>query len=145
MANRDLPNSTLQDLLASKGTDGGFGEIKIRRSRDFQFYGITQARTGNPEMTLSLKVIKSSKKQIVIPYHDISTPITYNGRNKIELSASTIHLTIEGSGLDKILDYLAEHRLMWIKEPEDTADSFHSSDDDENNVIINSIEVKSVH
>ena len=150
MENQDLPNKTLRDILTSRGNNGGFGDIKIRRSRDFRFYGITQSRTGTPEHTFALKIIKSDKEQLVIPYHDIGTPIKFDGKGIIEISAASIHLIIEGKGLDKILDYLAEHRLMWIKEPETSEDLFFDNemDDDENihdKVIIHSIEVKSVH
>ena len=143
MENQDQ-NKSIQDILNTHGPNGGFSESKIRRSRDFRFYGVTQSRTGSPERSLSLKLIKSSMEQLVIPYHDFGSPISYDGKGTIELTASTIHITIEGKGLGKLLDYLAEHRLMWIKEPENTADTFNSGGD-EDDIVITSIEVRSVH
>jgi len=144
MENQDQPNKTLQDLLTTRGFNGGFGEAKIRRSRDFKFYGITQARTGRNETTMAFKIIQSSLEQLVIPYHDIATPIKFDGKNTIEMSASTLHITIEGQGLEILLDYIIEHRLMWVKEPENSSDTFLSNDDN-GEIIITSIDVRVIH
>jgi len=143
MENQDQPNKTIQDLL-QRGYNGGFSEVKIRRSRDFKFYGITQSRTGMSETTMAFKIIKSNLEQLVIPYHDLATPIKFDGKNTIEMSASTLHITIEGQGLESLLDYITEHRLMWIKEPENSSDTFISSDEG-GEIVITSIEVKMIH
>jgi len=136
-------NKTLQDILTDRGTNGGFRDQRIRRSRDFHFYGITQSRTGSAERSIAVKFIRSNGEQLVIPYHDLNSPYRFDGKNTIELSTSTLHITIEGKGLEKILDYLAENRLMWIKEPLTSEDSFFSGDD-EDKVSVNEIRIDMV-
>lgn len=144
MENQDQNSKSIQDLLNTRGINGGFNDQRIRRSRDFKFYGITQGRSGKPETSLAIKVIMSNGEQIVIQYHDLLSPIKFDGGSKIELSTSMIHLVIEGTGMDKILDYLAEHRLMWIKEPESSADIFDNFSDSEE-IQIESIAVNRSH
>lgn len=147
MVDQHQQNSkTLQDILTSKSLSSDFGDKRIRRSRDFKFYGITQGRTGTPEQTLAIKITKSNGEQLVIEYSDLVSPKKYDGRDKLEISTLSIHITIEGKGLDKIIDYLAEHRLMWIKEPESSDELFFDPEmDDEDMVIIQSIEIKMIH
>lgn len=140
LENKTLQHKTLEDILTDRGTSGGFGDKRIRRSKDFKFYGVSMSRTGNAERSIAVKFIRSNGEQLVIPYHDLNSPYRFDGKNIIELSTSTLHITIEGKGLEKILDYLAEHRLMWIKEPIDSTDSFFSSDD-EGEIVISEIKV----
>lgn len=141
--NRDSQNRSLQDILTDRGTNGGFRDQRIRRSRDFNFYGITQSRTGSAERSITVKFIRSNGEQLVIPYHDLNSPYRFDGKNTLELSTSTLHIIIEGKGLEKILDYLAENRLMWIKEPLTSEDSFFSSDD-EDEMVVSDIKVEMV-
>ena len=51
-------------------------------------------------------------------YHELISPKFFNGSSKIVLQTSSMSITIEGKKLKLILDYLMEHRLMWIKEPD---------------------------
>jgi hypothetical protein len=42
----------------------------------------------------------------------------FDGAAKITLSTPTLKIAITGKNLDNIIDYLAEHRLVWVKEPD---------------------------
>lgn len=142
MENNKTESRSVQDLLRKGSSLGSLRDEKIRRSRDFKFFGVTQSRTGTPDMSQSIKLILSTNEQLLIPYHQISTPIRYDGSGEIELSVDGQHFKISGIGLETIIDYIAEQRLMWIKEPMFSEDSFM---DDEELVVIRSIEKVMIH
>jgi len=91
---------------------------RIRISEDFKFYGITKTQAGNAEIAISLKIILKDGKQLVIQYHELISPMAYDGVSIIKLATSHLSIEIKGKNLSDLLDYLAEHRLMWIKEPD---------------------------
>lgn len=109
----------------------------IRLSDNLKFYGITKSRSGDPETSLALKIFKASGKQLIIQYHEIISPMTYDGASLIEFSTPYISVEIKGKNLEPILDYLAEHRIVWIKEPDSDW-----VDEKEKEVIIQNIEIK---
>lgn len=90
----------------------------IRPSENFTFYGITKTKAGDAEISLALKLIMENGSQLIIQYYEINSPMRYDGANTIELNTPTLSITITGKRLDDIIDYLAEHRLVWIKEPD---------------------------
>ena len=91
---------------------------RIRISEDFHFYGITKTQAGNPEITIALKIILADGSQLIIQYHELISPMRFDGASTIKLSTLTLELIIKGKNIGNLLDYLAEHRLMWIKEPD---------------------------
>ena len=90
----------------------------IRPSDNFTFYGITKTKGGDAEISLALKLIMENGSQLIIQYHELNSPMKYDGATTIELATTTLSITITGKRLDDIIDYLAEHRLVWIKEPD---------------------------
>lgn len=110
--NRDPIGRLIQDKKPS------YLDKRIRISEDFKFYGITKTQAGNAEIAISLKIILKDGKQLIIQYHELISPMTYDGISTIKLSTSHLTIEIKGKNLSDLLDYLAEHRLMWIKEPE---------------------------
>lgn len=128
---------SFSDLLTQGTSGSAFNSDIIRRSRDFEFFGVTQSRTGSPDIAKSMKLILSSGEQHIVKYHDIGCPITFDGNSKIEFTiAGTSKVTITGNGLEAVLDYIAEERLMWIKEPEDSSDLFFTEHEKKGSEII---------
>lgn len=105
-------------IIQEKKSRTSFTDSRIRVSKDFTFYGITQTKSGEPEISLALKIIKANGEQYIIQYHEFMSPMHFDGATTIKLLTPSISITITGKNLDDIIDYLAEHRLMWIKEPD---------------------------
>ncbi len=146
MENNNYEGRSVSELLKTNSSLGAFTEKRIRRSRDFKFFGVTQSRTGSPDLAQYIKIIFSNNEQILISYHQLSQPVKYEGSSMIEISADSLHLKIMGRGLENIMDYIAEQRLMWIKEPSLSEDAFLSLDEQEDEtVIIDSIERVMMH
>lgn len=95
------------------------------------FFGISDERTGN---VLAIKLISSVGTQKAIHYHDIISPMDFDGESQIILSTSGLKMTIIGHNLGKLFDYIIQHRVMWVKEPQG---SFAKMDEGE--VEINTI------
>ena len=90
----------------------------IRKSKDFTFYGVTPLIGTDPEISLALKFIKKSGMQFIVQYHEFISPMRFDGSSTIELSTPYLSIKITGKKLDNVIDYIAEHRLVWIKEPD---------------------------
>lgn len=105
-------------FLQEKKGHPDFIDGRIRVSKDFTFYGVTQTKSGEPEISLALKIILASGEQLIFQYHELISPMRYNGADKITLATTTMNIVITGMRLENIIDYLAEHRLVWIKEPD---------------------------
>ncbi|MFK7979276.1 MAG: hypothetical protein AB8G86_04805 [Saprospiraceae bacterium] len=114
-------------------------EGKIRDSKDFQFYGITKTKAGDAVLSLALKLILQDGEQLVIQYHELQSPVRFKPSDILTFSTPTLSITIEGKNLESILDYIAEHRLVWIKEPDN---SFIQTKDGEPEVTSIKIEEK---
>ena len=96
----------------------GYLDKRIRVSEDFTFYGITKTKSGEPDISIAFKIILADGSQSVIQYHELISPMRFDGATTIKLSTLTLDITIKGKNLSDIIDYLAEHRLVWIKEPD---------------------------
>lgn len=90
----------------------------IRPSEKFTLYGVTKSKAGIPEVSLAIKFIMEDGSQFAVLYHEIISPMKFDGATKIELQTSTLSVKINGSKLQSIFDYLMEYRLVWIKEPD---------------------------
>ncbi len=90
----------------------------IRPSENFTCFGVTKTKAGDAEISLALKIIMEDGKQYIIQYHEINSPMKYDGATTIKLNTPSVTITITGKRMDDIIDYLAEHRLVWIKEPD---------------------------
>ena len=147
MSSQKEDKKNIPTLLANKSkrnTTGSFTqnlapEGKIRDSRDYQFYGITKTKAGDAVLSLALKLILEDGEQIIIQYHELQSPIRFKPADIITFSTSTLSVTIEGKNLEPILDYISEHRLVWIKEPDN---SFGQGNDNEPEVTNIKIEEK---
>lgn len=104
--------------ILGKPTKPVFLDKRIRLSEDFTFYGVTKTKNGEPEISLALKIIKANGEQFIIQYHELISPMKFDGANVIEISTLNLTVTIRGKNIAELIDYLAEHRLVWIKEPD---------------------------
>ena len=108
------------------------GHNSILKSRGSNpFYGIADDKEGN---VISLKFTIESGEQSAIHYHDILSPMSYNGENEIIISTTRLKIVINGKNLDNLFDYIIQHRVKELKE---LGHSF--SGVDENDVKISSI------
>ena len=105
-------------IIKEKKGISSIKDKRVRISKDFTFYGVTVTKSGDPEISLALKIIKESGEQLIIQYHEMISPMRYDGAGLIEFSTPYLSVKIEGKNLGDIIDYLAEHRLVWIKEPD---------------------------
>ena len=124
-------------IIQEKRGVSSFTDTRIRISKDFTFYGVTQTKSGNPEISLALKIIKENGEQLIIQYHELMSPMRFDGATTIKLATPSLTIKIIGKNLTDILDYLAEHRLVWIKEPD--SDFLQAKEDE---VEIESIEIE---
>jgi len=123
-------------ILQEKKT-GSFTDTRIRISKDFTFYGITQTKSGSAEISLALKIIKETGEQLIVQYHEFMSPMRFDGATTIKLATPSLTIKIVGKNLTDIIDYLAEHRLVWITEPDSDFTQVK-----EGEVEIESIEIK---
>lgn len=110
-----LPQEQNNDEITNlfRGTDN------IRKSRgNNPHFGITVERAGILENAIALKFITSKGEQRAIHYHDIMSPMDLDGAGKIVLSTPRLVATIEGQDLGELFDYIIEHRVKWISEPQ---------------------------
>lgn len=82
-----------------------------------QFFGISDERAGN---ALALKLVSAQGTQRAIHYHDIISPMDFNGDSEIILLTTSLKVKIVGHNLEKLFDYIIQHRVMWMKEPQDS-------------------------
>ncbi|MCB9352244.1 MAG: hypothetical protein H6573_32840 [Lewinellaceae bacterium] len=104
--NRSIPNLIKErsnPILRTRGTS--------------EFYGIAEEREGN---VIALKFITNLGEQKAIHYHDIISPMDYNGDSEIRLMTTRVTVIIKGSNLDDLFDYIIQHQVKWIREPEDS-------------------------
>lgn len=94
------------------------GHNSILKSRgNNPFFGIADENAGN---AIALKFIFQLGEQRAIHYHDILSPMDYNGDNEIILSTTRSKIIINGKNLDKLFDYIIQHRVLFLKEPQDS-------------------------
>ncbi len=102
--NRSIPdlirerNST---ILKSRGTSN--------------FYGVADKQEGH---VVALKFIAAAGEQKAVHYHDILSPMDYNGSSEITLLTPRLAITIRGKNLDDLFDHIIQHQVKWIQEPQ---------------------------
>lgn len=105
-------------LLSEGKAKSSYLDKRVRISEDFKFYGVTKTQAGDAEISLALKILKEDGEQLVIQYHEFISPMRFDGATEIRLSTLYLSIKITGKNLGILLDYLAEHRLVWVKEPD---------------------------
>ena len=91
-------------------------ERPILKSRgDNLFYGFADEKEGN---VIALKFVTALGEQKAIHYHDILSPMDYNGDSEIRLATTRLNITIKGKNLNNLFDHIIQHRVMWIQEPQ---------------------------
>ena len=85
----------------------------LRTKINNPFFDISSDQDGH---VLALKFTNSHGEQKAIHYHDIISPMDYNGDNQITLLTSRLKVIIKGLNLDDLFDYIIQHRVKWIKE-----------------------------
>src|SRR5690606_14687505 len=78
------------------------------------FYGLAHAQV-NP---VGFKVLFADGRVAFIQYHDIISPLTFDGTGEIELRTPAMSLKITGRNLATLFEHLCAHRVAWVKEPE---------------------------
>jgi hypothetical protein len=81
---------------------------------DFAFFGLAH----NQVSSAGFKIIFAAGNIAAIFYHDIVSPITYDGIGIIELRTPSLVLNITGKNLNPLFDHLFENRVAWIMEPD---------------------------
>lgn len=102
--NRTIPTLIKErknSILQSRGTSA--------------FFGVADRNEGH---VLALKFITAQGEQKAIHYHDILSPMDYNGANKITLSTTRLSIIIQGKNLDDLFDHIIQHQVKWLKEPD---------------------------
>ncbi len=79
------------------------------------FYGLAHERDG---MSVALKFTTALGEQKAIHYHDLVSPMEYNGDTEIQLCTTRIQVIIVGKNLQQLFDNIIQHRVIWIKEPD---------------------------
>jgi hypothetical protein len=92
----------------------------VLKSRgDNAYYGTADKQN----VAISLKIITAKGQQRAIHYHDIISPMDFDGGSEILLSTSRVTVTITGHNLDDLFDEIIQHRVMWVKELSNSFDS----------------------
>ncbi|MEL6659543.1 MAG: hypothetical protein AAFY48_14770 [Bacteroidota bacterium] len=79
------------------------------------FFGLAHERDG---MAVAVKFTTALGEQRAIHYHDLVSPMDYDGDTEIQLCTTRIQVTIIGKNLQSLFDNIIHHRVLWIKEPE---------------------------
>ncbi len=82
------------------------------------FFGTTVKE----EISVSLKLIDATGGQKAFHYHDLQSPMEFDGTSEIAISTSRLSIKIFGKNLNELFDGIIQHRVMWIKE---LSNSFH--------------------
>ena len=105
------PNRNIPKLLKQKTSS----PLKSRGASEF--YGLTDKEAS---MAVALKFVTQSGEQKAIHYHDIISPIEFDGSSKIVLYTSRLSITITGKHLEELFDFIIQHRVKWVVEPQDS-------------------------
>lgn len=109
MQHQSEQSRTIPTLIRDKKTS-------ILKSRGkSEFYGYADQNEGN---VIALKFISTLGEQKAIHYHDIVSPMDYNGESEIRLSTTRLAIIIKGKNLDELFDRIIQHQVKWIKEPD---------------------------
>lgn len=120
----DLIKERSNSILKTRGTS--------------EFFGIADEREGH---AIALKFTTSLGAHRAIHYHDILSPIDYNGTTEITLSTTRLKIIITGRNLDNLFDHIIQHQVKWIREPQ----SSFSVISDNGEVEVSLIRFEEVH
>ena len=98
------------------------------------FYGLAHERDG---MAVAFKIVTALGEQKAIHYHDLVSPIEYNGDTEIQLCTTRIQVKIIGKNLEQLFDNIIQHRVIWIKEPDSSFINEEAS-----SVVVSSIRIE---
>jgi hypothetical protein len=108
MHQSERSKSSIPHLIRDKKTP-------ILRSRgNSVYFGVTDRGT----TSITLKFITSTGQQRAINYHDILSPMDYDGESEILLRTRLLEVCIKGRNLEDLFDEIIQHRVMWISEPQ---------------------------
>ncbi len=80
-----------------------------------QFFGLIDPKEGS---AIALKFVTLTGAQKALAYHDIVSPMDFDGAATITLITPRIVVTIKGQNLEKLFDHIIQHQVLWIKEPQ---------------------------
>ena len=95
------------------------GEV-IRKSKDRTFFGYTYEKQGTHPLSLAIDIRTKDGNRSATFFHEISSPIIFDPSGSICFKTSSQEIKIEGRNLEFIYELLMEHRLVWIKEMDDS-------------------------
>ncbi len=95
---------------ASPGEREGEGTQQSQNA----FYGLAHAQV-NP---VGFKVLFADGAVAFVQYHDLVSPLTFDGSGEIGLRTPAMSLKISGRNLAALFDHLCSHRVAWVREPE---------------------------
>jgi hypothetical protein len=98
-------------LVAGRPDDHEFHVPSSLDVENYNCFGVT----GKDNRPICLKVLFSNGGVVLIHYGRISSPIRFDGKNKIVVEAPNLRLEITGANLIPLMDYLGEQRLAWIR------------------------------
>lgn len=67
---------------------------------------------------LGFRVFFASGGIAAFYYHDLVSPMRYDGRELIEINFPSFTIRITGKNLETLFDYFFAQRVLWIKEPD---------------------------
>ena len=105
-------------LLQQDKARKSYLDKRVRISEDFKFYGVTKTQSGDAETAIAIIIHLADGRQYILRYHDLIPLDSFDGSNTLILTTLYYSIEIKGKNLWVLMPYLAEHRLMWIKEPE---------------------------
>lgn len=94
-------------------------ESAIKTRGNSPFYGITDKESN---MAVAIKFVAANGEQKAIHYHDIVSPIDFDGNSRIMLLTPRVSILILGHNLNELFDYIIQHRVNWIEEPQESFD-----------------------
>jgi len=111
MHQSEQSNSSIPEFLRYK--QGPSSALKALGNNPF--YGLAHERDG---MAVALKFTTALGEQKAVHYHDLVSPMEYNGDTEIQLCTTRIQVIIVGKNLQQLFDNIIQHRVVWIKEPD---------------------------
>ena len=79
-------------------------------------------------LAVALKIITAQGQQRAIHYHDIISPMDFDGEATIVLMTTRMAVFIKGRNLNDLFDEIIQHRVMWVKE---LSNSFSKASNDD--------------
>jgi len=111
-----LPEERILPPFKRAVTDSPVQETSVQAvtANEYQFFGLAHNQA-NP---IGFKIIFAGGNIAAIQYHDIISPLTYDGQSTIELLTPALSIKIIGKNLGVLFDLLFENRVAWMKEPD---------------------------